>query len=535
MATIEINNIYSRIVESPAAALAPVYQALSVKVPGHEYSDAYKSGRWDGMHHFFNMQSKKFPTGLLTEVYMALKRKGYVVKLIDKRKVIDVPIPEDIELGHLKLGSIKLSTREYQLEGVQKALNATRGIIRVATNGGKTEMACGIIKSILPYLSPKETIGFFTHNKEIFMQSKARIECALGIEVGEIGMEKWEPKQVNLIMIPTLSKYMEKPKDIQLSHKRKKMINTVEQLKALATIVDPEKKKEVMTRLSIAKADLKAWEEFEWKKIYAKVTAAKELTSNMVCVIADEVHHASSDTWYEVLMGIESAYFRFGLTGTIDETKVVSVKKLHACTGREIINISNKFLIERGFSAEPTVHLLPIITAPIKGVDDKDARRLGIIENVERNQTFVDKILEKAKEGKQCLVIVNEIEHGDIIFSMLDRSGITVRFSHGQRPNKFRIETLDMLKNKELDVLIATSILDEGVDVPNINCLFLMAGFKDMRALLQRIGRGLRVKDDGSGLEVYDAMDHHNEYLLNHTMERQNTYKAEGFKIVKLD
>jgi len=90
------------------------------------------------------------------------------------------------------------------------------------------------------------------------------------------------------------------------------------------------------------------------------------------------------------------------------------------------------------------------------------------------------------------------------------------------------------LRDGSLQVLIATTILDEGVDVSGINCLFLMAGGKSMRQVLQRIGRGLRKKDDGSGLEVYDALDYHNEYLVDHTLDRYNTYKAEKFSINKL-
>jgi superfamily II DNA or RNA helicase len=86
-----------------------------------------------------------------------------------------------------------------------------------------------------------------------------------------------------------------------------------------------------------------------------------------------------------------------------------------------------------------------------------------------------------------------------------------------------------------LPVLIATTIFDEGVDVSGINCLFLAGGGKSMRQLLQRIGRGLRKKADGSGIEVYDVLDYHNEHLARHTLERYKVYKSEGFDIIKLE
>ena len=51
------------------------------------------------------------------------------------------------------------------------------------------------------------------------------------------------------------------------------------------------------------------------------------------------------------------------------------------------------------------------------------------------------------------------------------------------------------LKNNEIDVLISSAILDEGVDVSNINAVIYARGMKSTRKLLQGIGRGLRKKE----------------------------------------
>src|SRR5690606_9995040 len=110
---------------------------------------------------------------------------------------------------------------------------------------------------------------------------------------------------------------------------------------------------------------------------------------------------------------------------------------------------------------------------------------------------------------------------------------VECEFTHGSFSR--REEVLDDMKEGRLKVLIATSILDEGVDVSGINCLWMAAGGKSFRQVLQRIGRGLRKKDDGSGLEVYDFLDYTQKHLIKHTQERYTYYKNEGFEIKKVE
>jgi superfamily II DNA or RNA helicase len=373
---------------------------------------------------------------------------------------------------------------------VWRGLQSTRGIINVATNGGKTEIACGIIQSILPKLKKDQTIAFFTHSKEIFTQSHKRIQERLGIPVGMIGNGKWDIKQVNVIMIPTVAKYLNSkkiPKNIGKTNFEQKCKDTAKLLKSI------------------------------------------------VAFLGDEVHHASSDTWYKLFMKLDNAYYRFGLTGTVDESDPINLKRLLGCTGKIVIKVSNDFLISEGHSAKPTIYMMELDTKNVDASYYMDARFEGIIYNEDRNNLIVSKIIERTESGKQSLIIVNETQHGDILYDLLQSCGVDCGFAHGERTLKYREEVLDRFKREDLQVLIATTIFDEGVDVSGINCLFLAAGGKSMRQLLQRIGRGLRKKADGSGIEVYDVLDYHNEHLARHTLERYNVYKSEGFDIIKLE
>ena len=212
-----------------------------------------------------------------------------------------------------------------------------------------------------------------------------------------------------------------------------------------------------------------------------------------------------------------------------------SLNRLLGCTGKIIIKISNQFLIDNGYSAKPTVYMIDLDCEEVVGGDYRDAYDEGIIHNHDRNMAFSTIIAERANSQHQCLIIVNETSHGENISELLETMGIESVFTHGKRASGFREDALEGFKTGAIRVLIATPILDEGVDVSGINCLFLMAAGKSMRQLLQRIGRGLRKKADGSGVEVFDCLDYHNEYLAEHTLERYNTYKAEGFEVIKLE
>ena len=57
---------------------------------------------------------------------------------------------------------------------------------------------------------------------------------------------------------------------------------------------------------------------------------------------------------------------------------------------------------------------------------------------------------------------------------------------------------------------------------------------KSMRKLLQGIGRGLRVKADGSRLRFYDFIDDTHMTLLKHSSDRYKTLRDERFDVVLL-
>ena len=199
-------------------------------------------------------------------------------------------------------------------------------------------------------------------------------------------------------------------------------------------------------------------------------------------------------------------------------------------------------MIDQGVSAKPKIVITPInqVVVDDKIVDIanmKDYMRsyeLGMVKNQYRN-TLIAKITEMCyNDGEGILIIVNRIEHGQNIGALLERLNIPYAFVQGEQDSDTREEHFTAMKNGSLRVMIATSLVDEGVSINNINSL-IMASSGSMRQVLQRAGRVLRKKTKGENTAtIFDFTDNVNIYLKKHGDNRRKIYEEEGFDIVDL-
>ncbi len=82
------------------------------------------------------------------------------------------------------------------------------------------------------------------------------------------------------------------------------------------------------------------------------------------------------------------------------------------------------------------------------------------------------------------------------IADRLSSSGINVTSHHAGVPDAERSAILEGLKHGNLRGVVAVHTLDEGVDVPNLDLGVVVAGTKQRRQMIQRMGRVLRKKPD---------------------------------------
>ena len=256
---------------------------------------------------------------------------------------------------------------------------------------------------------------------------------------------------------------------------------------------------------------------------------AKQFLSQFKVLLVDEAAHASSFTWYDVCMACP-APFRFALTGTAPKIRLRLYRMMAATDCTLGYKITNQEMIDLGYSAKPIMHI-----QPLNYHENNFSYRLAYNSMIRFNKRYASVVAEEAKawydKGKIILIIVDRMAQGMHISSELAGRGVRAKFINGGTDSEIREKVKAEFKKGITPVVIATSIFDEGEDVPAINVLILAAGGKAEGRQLQRVGRGLRKKDGENTVDIIDYVHNGNAYLLQHSLERIDIYQQQGFEL----
>jgi superfamily II DNA or RNA helicase len=265
-------------------------------------------------------------------------------------------------------------------------------------------------------------------------------------------------------------------------------------------------------------------------------------------IMVDECHVLPSETFWNVAMKTPNAYFRIGLSGTPlargDRKSLLAI----AALGGVVYRIKAQELIDRGKLAKPRIELYEF-RQQSKHKSWPTVKKRSIVENQKRNELVV-KLAKRAT--KPAFLFVTEIKHGKTLEKMLWKAGMSAGFVWGSHSTQWRDDAVKQLVQSRLEVLVTSTIFQEGVDVPELRSVIIACGGKSVIAALQRIGRGMRVERDADGnvveggdtFEVYDIADggcrckvdseygmHKGcEWLEKHTRFRTAAYASEGFE-----
>lgn len=117
----------------------------------------------------------------------------------------------------------------------------------------------------------------------------------------------------------------------------------------------------------------------------------------------------------------------------------------------------------------------------------------------ESDTLIVNACKKELSRGGQVLLVYNRVEH---IYEQAERVRVLlpearVGVAHGQMPEKLLEETIMQLYNHEFDILIATTLIESGIDLPLANTLIVLdsdrLGLSELYQLRGRIGRSDRV------------------------------------------
>jgi superfamily II DNA or RNA helicase len=255
-----------------------------------------------------------------------------------------------------------------------------------------------------------------------------------------------------------------------------------------------------------------------------------EAISKMEMFLCDECHMAACASIQLINNAAKSCRFKFGLSGTPNKFTGEDLL-IEGVFGRKIIDIPASELIEKGYLVKPTIHFIEIPESNEDlGNNYQGIYKKFIVENEVRNDRIIELANKLKAAGRKTLILVKNIKHGEALMEKFD-PGTVVYFVRGELDSdeRNRIRS-DFVKGK-IDVIVASAVYDQGIDIANLDALILAGSGKSSGRALQRIGRVIRTFPGKSGAIVIDFIDQA-KYLYNHSMKRLEIYRMEdGFEI----
>jgi superfamily II DNA or RNA helicase len=241
----------------------------------------------------------------------------------------------------------------------------------------------------------------------------------------------------------------------------------------------------------------------------------KTIMRSFKCVISDECHFLSSTTFKEVFYYAINAYYKFGFSGTVYREDG-AVLEIIGAVGPIISKIGYDFLTRENFISPARFIFMDPMCDFI--YEDEDVwplcLYLGIVENEKRNKWLSHICQAYSKRGKQILVLTPlRTKHGKILEQIIPDS----KFLFGESSSYYRKEILAEFESKNFTVLIASTIFDLVINLPDLRCIVMAGGGKAHNAVYQRIGRGIRRSEGKTHVDVVIPWDSHSSVLLRHS------------------
>lgn len=461
-------------------------------------SAAFRSGRIDDCRVSLN-NGNVFPAGLYGAVRKAHKKRGWkvTVKFTHPPKYIDPAlVTPDLLIG--------LSLWDHQIASIVASLNEPHGHIHSGTGSGKTADAAAI--ALLALREHGESSLVLAGSKGTAFQVAKDFKgfYGEGIDIGFIGDGRKRPGDITVAVPDTLNR-------ILLAASRDEELSAID-------------------------------------------NSLLEFVQNVDNLLVDEAQRISAEGAYLVAM-VCQARRKIGLSGTPLVRKRLRDLKMLGATGPRLIRVTSAELIEKNLSAFPKI---AVVTDPSfyppenrevvkakwrqRGYKPKGAYSLQqynldyaamFTSNPRHNKRVVVKsALWFADHKLPCLILCRKIPHFMKLRRLLEKSGVSYAAVTGSSPQHERTSAKEQLAVGSIRILLASDIFSRGEDMPSVRGLILAEGVKSFENLMQRIGRGMRVKKMGvNEVWVVDSAPPTSHILSKQGDVRVDAYVEAGYMV----
>lgn len=473
-----VQNVWTRVQQATQAELDWLWSYLSFDDVDHARRERARAkaqaagvplAPTDDRIRLLRLTQRVFPTGLLPLVRQGAPKAGWTVDEVDTRP----PLPQ-LALGQLDdLALQPWGLRDYQLASIRAALQGTG---RPGEDPGRgilwvpTGGGKGRLAVALGALIPGHVL-FCVHRSHLAADIGGRWSELVGDgPAGTIGDGRWSPGP----------------------------------------------------RFTVASL----------QTLYSRLGTPElaELADRTTAVVVDECHVLPADTFTKVAQALVKARVRIGLSGTPlargDKRSLIAVGAL----GPVVYRVRAQELVTAGVLARPTVRLVPCYQRAPRGANSwAEVYRALVTDSAHRGGAVLATVVRAEAPG---IVYVQSISHGSRLARDLQARGLSAEFVSGKASLDQRQRAVRRLTTGVLDWVVATTVFNEGVDIPALRSVVIAAGGKSGIAAIQRAGRALRVTGTKTEATIWDIADRGDRWLERHAKERLAAYQREEYPVV---
>lgn len=164
---------------------------------------------------------------------------------------------------------------------------------------------------------------------------------------------------------------------------------------------------------------------------------------------------------------------------------------------KQIKTVSSRFLKEGYDNIKVDAKSLTVDKVEQFYITCKDSRKYEALKNI------LD-----AKQSKKTIIFTQTKRKADETFDFLISQNFKIEKIHGDLSQQQRLQTINRLRNGQVDIIVATDVVARGIDIDGIELVINLQLPQDIEYYIHRIGRTGRAGAKGEAITIVS----HNEY-----------------------
>jgi len=245
---------------------------------------------------------------------------------------------------------------------------------------------------------------------------------------------------------------------------------------------------------------------------HSAVRALPEIYDRFGLVIYDEGHHLPARTFKRIALALKARYSM--VLSATPERADRNEALIYRVAGEPVYTTSYFELVTRGLLAPLKVEVVPVELSSEELEEYMRAeselqgprRTSELIKIASRARAKIEALKQiLAREGGKVIVFCQFLDQALEAYRAAKSVEARVALITGSTPKGERLRALESFKAGSVRVVVASTVLDEGVDVPDADVAVILSGTGQVRQMVQRVGRVLRWMP-GKVAKVYEVV-----------------------------